>query len=483
MEAKKPTIYLNKRHDSVLNKPIILLYFKKNEAITNRISQNDWIQYNYEHTAYYTLNTEANYNLLHDLFEDIALLSDYYLNALIVVSEDGFELSRTTYFSNPLTKRDKVGQILLVPKIVNGERFIVINRSSIKKVNEVIKKLPVVRYGERMKVYYLKASNENLKVFLSEACHVLKVKLHHLLKVNDFEIRRILLEQSYNHHSTYKPCPIEFIKFLYAKNYSENTIITYHHFVLRFINSYTKNNIFTINGFDSDVINRYHELMLDDKSYNSTTITQSLSAIKLYYSKIARNELDDVILVRPKRERTLPTVWSTADIQTIIKSIDNLKHKAILSIIYSAGLRVGESIKLRLSDIDSDRMQIRVEQGKGKKDRYTILAKNTLAILRAYVSEYKPKDYLFEGQMGGMYSAASIRNVLKSQVKKCGLNQKGGVHSLRHSFATHLLENGTDLRYIQGLLGHQSSKTTEIYTHISNKHLQGIKSPMDDLDF
>ncbi len=165
-----------------------------------------------------------------------------------------------------------------------------------------------------------------------------------------------------------------------------------------------------------------------------------------------------------------------------VNATENLKHKAILMTIYSAGLRISEAINLKIKDIDSQRMQIRVEQGKGKKDRYTLLGTKTLEILRKYFLQYKPKVWLFEGANGEQYSASSIKSILRKSVNKVGLRKHITVHTLRHSFATHLLENGTDLRYIQNLLGHESSKTTEIYTHITTKGFDQIKSPLDKLE-
>jgi hypothetical protein len=151
-------------------------------------------------------------------------------------------------------------------------------------------------------------------------------------------------------------------------------------------------------------------------------------------------------------------------------------------VIYSAGLRISECINLKIKDIDSNRMQIRIEQAKGKKDRYTLLSTKTLTFLRTYIKAYRPKVYLFEGQFGDQYSARSIQTIFQETVKKAGITKRVTVHSLRHSFATHLLENGTNLRYIQSLLGHSSSKTTEVYTHITTKGFDQLKSPMDGLD-
>ena len=187
---------------------------------------------------------------------------------------------------------------------------------------------------------------------------------------------------------------------------------------------------------------------------------------------------------RPNKEKTLPSVLSTQEVIDILKQTENIKHKAILMTIYSAGLRISESINLKFKDIDSDRMQIRVEQGKGKVDRYSLLSKRTLMILREYYKQYRSTVWLFEGvKKGEQYSTRSIQQVFQDAVHKAGITKDVSVHTLRHSFATHLLENGTDLRYIQSLLGHANSKTTEIYTHITTKGFDQIKSPLDTLDF
>jgi site-specific recombinase XerD len=185
---------------------------------------------------------------------------------------------------------------------------------------------------------------------------------------------------------------------------------------------------------------------------------------------------------RPREEKTLPVVLSEKEVGDLFKVTENIKHKAILMLAYSGGLRLSELINVRIIDIDSNRMQIRIEQAKGKKDRYTLLSVKLLEILRKYFVAYKPKEWLFEGATGGQYSLGSIQSIMKEAIKKAGIKKKASVHSLRHSFATHLLENGTDLRYIQSLLGHASSKTTEIYTHITTKGFDQIKSPLDNLD-
>ena len=172
---------------------------------------------------------------------------------------------------------------------------------------------------------------------------------------------------------------------------------------------------------------------------------------------------------------------SKDEVKAIMDATHNLKHKCLLGLIYSGGLRVGEAIKLKINDIDSKRMLIHIKGAKGKKDRYTLLSKGFLSLLRTYYKEFKPKVYLFEGQGNDQYSSSSAQSVLRRSVQVSGIKKKVTLHTLRHSFATHLLENGTDIRYIQELLGHNSPKTTMIYTHVTENSLKNINNPFDDL--
>ncbi|MBK6949088.1 MAG: tyrosine-type recombinase/integrase, partial [Haliscomenobacter sp.] len=184
----------------------------------------------------------------------------------------------------------------------------------------------------------------------------------------------------------------------------------------------------------------------------------------------------------PKRPHKLPHVFSEEEVRRLLKAPENLKHRCLLILIYSAGLRLGEALNLRLPDIQFDSRRIFISwSGRVKKDRYTLLEK-ALGLLKEYLEVYRPVEWVFEGQSGGKYSETSVQGTFTIAKEKSGVNPYGTVHTLRHSFATHLLEKGVDLRYIQGLMGHESSKTTEIYTHITKKGWDKIKSPLDDLD-
>jgi site-specific recombinase XerD len=279
--------------------------------------------------------------------------------------------------------------------------------------------------------------------------------------------------------SNYKVCPDDFILKLKELRYSLNTEKTYKFALEDYLNYH---HTIDIEKLNEGHIQSFLRHLVMERNVSTSYQNQVINAIKFYYERVLGGQRKTYFIDRPKKEKTLPVVLSEEEILLILRSVSNLKHKAILMVIYSAGLRISECINLKIKDIDSNRMQIRVEQSKGKKDRYTLLSTKTLHVLRGYFKEYRPKEFLFEGQDGGCYSTRSIQNIFRDAVEKTKIKKKVSVHSLRHSFATHLLENGTNLRYIQSLLGHANSKTTEIYTHVTTKGFENLKSPLDNLD-
>lgn len=264
-----------------------------------------------------------------------------------------------------------------------------------------------------------------------------------------------------------------------SKRYSPSTIKTYSEALKSFLIFFRSKVVADITN--EDVIS-YHNNFILKNNFSTSYQNQIVSAIKLYFATLIDKKIDLEKIHRPRREKLLPNVLSKQEIKIILEAHSNLKHKSMLSLIYSCGLRRSELLHLKLSDIDSKRNIVIIRQSKGKKDRITPLSPKILALLREYYQVYKPKKYLFEGQESGTtYSEQSLQSVLKQALQKVNITKPVTLHWLRHSYATHLLESGTDLRYIQELLGHNSSKTTEIYTHVSTKNLQQIKSPFDDL--
>jgi integrase/recombinase XerD len=301
------------------------------------------------------------------------------------------------------------------------------------------------------------------------------------LVISDMKVKKWLLEQNVRKTEGFKPCPDTYIDKMRLKNYSMHTIENYHCSFSRFINSYPDKSWEEINSFGADTVNTYHSVLQQKHKFSPSAINISVNAVKFYYIEVLNKALAFDKIDRPKKDRALPGVLSESDVKQIINHTDNPKHKAILTLIYAGGLRISELINLKISDIKSDRNMLLVRGGKGRKDRYTLLSSKALEFLRGYYVKFRPKEYLFEGQFGGKYSQASIRKILQTSMGKATIRHKATVHTLRHSFATHLLEQGTDLRYIQELLGHSSTKTTEIYTHVSKKEISKIISPVDCL--
>jgi len=258
----------------------------------------------------------------------------------------------------------------------------------------------------------------------------------------------------------------KFEKILRFNNYSENTIKMYISYSYQFLNE-----------FDIDLyhisINDVIEFLQNKKFKSISQQNQYISSIKLLYSKLLNKKIKINKLKRPRNEKRLPQVIDNDYLLININKISNLKHKTILSLAYSTGLRVSEIVNLKINDIDSKRMLINIRQSKGRKDRIVPLSSNILILLRNYYLIYKPIIYLFYGQNKLKYTPISCNKIIKKY-----LGKEYHFHQLRHSCFTSLLENGTDLRIIQKIAGHSNSKTTEIYTHVSNNLLKTVKLPI-----
>lgn len=272
---------------------------------------------------------------------------------------------------------------------------------------------------------------------------------------------------------------IRFEKWLLSKRYSTSTIKTYCD-ALRVFFTYHKN--ISIEHITMLHIILFNNEYIIGRGLSISYQNQFVNALKLFYLIIRNTNFIIENIARPRREYRLPNVLSKEEVKMLLNILINLKHRTMLCLLYSCGLRSGELLNLQPIHIDSKRNIILIKQSKGKKDRIVPLSSKILEMLREYYRLYKPQTYLFEGQnIGEKYDSRSLQLVLKQAVKKAGIQKPVTLHWLRHSYATHLLESGTDLRYIQELLGHNSSKTTEIYTHVSTKNIQHIKSPFDDL--
>ena len=268
-------------------------------------------------------------------------------------------------------------------------------------------------------------------------------------------------------------------RYLNEKRYSKNTIEAYISLLELFFKYFSDKESGEIS--EDDISDFFHDFIVYNK-YSASYHNQLISAIKMYYRLNGSSGIDTSSLGRPRRGRVLPKVFSKEEVKLILNASRNLKHRLILWIIYSCGLRRSEVTNIRLTDLDRARAILNIREAKGMNDRIVPVSDKVWVKVDEYIGIYHPAIWLFEGQTGGRYSSESVYRVFKQALKKAGIRKDVGVHSLRHSYATHLHENGVDIRYIQELLGHKSTRTTEIYTHISRRNLVAIRSPIEDMD-
>lgn len=268
----------------------------------------------------------------------------------------------------------------------------------------------------------------------------------------------------------------EYQKYLEGLRLSKSTVETYTTFIVQLL-MYLRGS--SLAAVDNVLIRHFVEAIISKKRYSISTHRQMMSAIKHFGHLFKETTINDLDLHSPKKSSYLPGVLSQQEVIRLLSCTANIKHRTILAVLYSSGLRIGEIIQLNVADIDVDRMQITIHQAKGRKDRYVMLAESILPLLLNYLNTYRPKTYFIEGTYGKRYTASSIRSFLKKSCVKAGIKKRVTPHTLRHSYATHLIENGVGLRHIQELLGHSKPETTMIYTHVAKKDLLSIQSPLD----
>jgi len=470
-----------------------------------------------ETRAQTTTNVVPDFNLLFPK-EDVCHIFFYGQRILIFIKPNETYIEFIKVLKGVFFDKDKKcwslpnegNNLILLDKFF-GPKLVRKNEPSVRQISNAVKRLLVKEEGvlrivrtedRQLKLYlkyeksvikfirtlpYAKWSNELLCWFVPHSEEILK-KISEHFAVLDFRMeyreeksKKLSngLKPSDSFRPKFRECPKEYEEKLLLKRYSPNTIKTYKGCFVDFINYYQEKELVEITEGE---IKNYMMHLVEERNVSESYQNQAINAIKFYYEKVLGGDRKYYNIDRPFKPKKLPIVLSEEEVKRIIKSIDNLKHRCMILLIYSGGLRISELVNLKIQDIDSKRMMIHVKGAKGKKDRMTLLSEKVLVQLRQYFKEYKPKEYLFEGQLGGVYASRSLQEVFQNACRKAKIVKQATVHTLRHSFATHLLENGTDLRYIQELLGHESSKTTEIYTHITTKGMENIKSPLDNLD-
>ena len=366
--------------------------------------------------------------------------------------------------------------ITLKHLLIREKQCIGLQFSSDKVIQALIKGLPNPKWSKTYNMAYIINNKSNLDLIFETFKGVAWINCNYFytdrkLNSDNNTVDVTWFRQRIN-KKNFRPCPEEFLLKLELKKYSNSTVKNYVHSFELFINYYKDRELFSID--ENDIRIYLQKLVKEDKS--NSYINMAINAIKFYYEMVLGMPNRFYSIERPRKESKLPKILSKEEIISIINNTSNIKHKCIISLLYSAGLRRNELLNIKLNDIDSKRMVIRVEQAKGNKDRYKILNKSVLEDLRKYFKIHMPKTYLFESNISGnKYSSSSVLQIVVKSAKKAGIKERVTPHMLRHSFATHLLENGTDIRYIQLLLGHNSTKTTEIYTHVATNTFKQIK--------
>ncbi|WP_415373086.1 site-specific tyrosine recombinase/integron integrase [Patiriisocius sp. Uisw_047] len=363
--------------------------------------------------------------------------------------------------------------------LIKEERFIGLQFNTDKVIHALVKQLPDVKWSTRFSMAYILNTKEHLDLIFKTFNGVVWVNCNYFFDNSHVKETNGPIDITWLRKrelpATYRVCPTSYLDKLELRKYANNTVKTYVSSFETFINYYHTKDLVSID--ENDVRQYLLKLVQEDKS--NSYINSAINSIKFYYESVLGMPNRFYKIERPRKEKKLPKVLSKEDVLNIIAHTNNLKHKCVVSLLYSSGIRRNELINLKITDIDSKRMLIRVEAAKGNKDRYTLLSHSLLEDLRDYYKQWKPEKYIVEGLYGKQYSGQSIGKIVVNAAIKAGIKVPVTPHMLRHSFATHLLEAGVDLRQIQVLLGHSSSKTTEIYTHVATTTFKEIKNPLD----
>ena len=374
----------------------------------------------------------------------------------------------------------RLKQITLRHLVIDQKEVVGLQFYSDETINRLVKTIPDIQWSTAYQIAFFPKTKENLNLIyrIFKGIAWINGKYYYdnkpihtgndHLNIDTYRQRKMPKE--------YKSVPEAFLRKLEVRRYSISTARAYILMFEKFLNHFPAcSDPNQLN--DQDIEEFLAFLAKSGKS--DSYINQAVNAIKFYYEQVNMMPGRFYKIDRPKKSEKLPNIISHQQVLKMISSCPNIKHRCIIALIYSSGLRRNELINLKIKDIDSERMCITVVEGKGKKDRITLLSKSLLADLREYYKLHLPKTFLFEGFPGTQYSASSIAKIVERAGKKAGVEKKVTPHMLRHSFATTLLENGTSLRHIQKLLGHNSIQTTEIYTHVATKDFQLIKNPLD----
>ncbi len=390
-------------------------------------------------------------------------------------------------------------EVVLRAKLFGDEKLVVIYCDYISNDGKLIRKLPYVKKDSIWRYYFMSyqpAAINSFRLLASRKSWIIKLQNYAFdidLRLAEKEVENTTktvqkrtkvkrISRISSHPKSIKDHILDKINdlniYMSQRRYSQSTIKSYTSVLKQFFSFYSSYEIEDIRPGHIEKYN-YQVFVIEKKSHSAQN--QFISALKLFYQLHLSDDIIPEELIRPKRRKYLPNVLSKEEVKALLLSSGNIKHRCLLTVIYGAGLRVGEALSLQIRDIRIEEKLLYIRSGKGNKDRRVPLSATMIKLIREYMIAYNPNEYLFEGSSGGRYSHSSAQNILRKAALKCDIQFRVTLHTLRHSYATHLLESGVGLRYIQEILGHQNPKTTMIYTHVSGKRLSEVRSPLEDM--
>ncbi|MCD4731483.1 MAG: site-specific integrase [Bacteroidales bacterium] len=345
---------------------------------------------------------------------------------------------------------------------------------------EIVKKLPDRKWSQSKKCWYIPFRENYQSVLTHHFKNIANLKFIEPVPVNFKDPPDLRNKAPYKDRLNKKAAAYlkELAGLMQGRRYSESTVKNYISLLETFFGYFHDKSLYEIS---LDDIERYNFEVIIKHRYSVVYQRQLINALKVFYKFFPSNNFQIAELERPKQEKKIPEVLSHNEVLKLLVATPNLKHRSILVLLYSCGLRIGELINLKIGDFDFERKMLKVRQGKGKKDRTVSLSPKIYGLINDYLRTYQPKEYMFNGQKGGQYTSSSVRRFLSKATSKAGIKKQVSPHTLRHTYATHLLESGVDLKYVQELLGHSRPETTQIYLHVTQKKLMKVASPIDTL--
>jgi integrase/recombinase XerD len=474
----KEQIFLNFLPDSKGKR--VYFRLKRELPVISKFTGQSWIRYVVEERRWEMEYSEHNLALLRQLCLPDVRVNTHYLHKVKFEPTQEWEIRKEQNLPKTEEASEPLPNLWVLPFEHQGRTFVRYSFHYSRAIYSLLKSQSYLKWSTHYKCFVGANNSDHFKLLIAQCEGIAIFNFRSNYVIKDMGLLQCYQRQWRAKDQKYD-CIVDFLDTMQAKNYSIQTIITYKKMIERFLNDKSVVGK-TLQEITIEDMNAYHQGWAAQGGKPSS-LNQSVNALRLYFAHTVGKRLDIDSISRAKNERVLPKVLSKEELRLLMQAgKTNDKHYLILMLLYGGGLRISEVLNIQLNDIEGERHMLRIRQAKGKKDRYTLLPTSVLESIQKYIKAYRPKLYLFEGQFGGKYSSSSIQQFIKKYAVAAGIKKPIHPHMLRHSFATHLLESGTDLRYIQQLLGHRSSKTTEIYTHVSRKFLGQIQSPADMLD-